>query len=73
MPSTEALSTRIAGTLVEKPCSRSKTTSEVLRSLSETIMASREQLGQVAGGGFSKQLELTTDLESGSTSSRCLR
>ena len=45
--------------MVEKPCSRPETTSEVFRCLSETITLSREQLEQVAGGGFRKQLELT--------------
>ena len=48
--------------MVEKPCSRGETTNEVFRSLSETIIPSREQLEQVAGGDFRKQLELTVPL-----------
>ena len=49
-------------TMVEKTCSRPETTSEVFRSLSETFIPSREQLEQVAGGDFCKQLELTVPL-----------
>ena len=49
-------------TLVQKPCSRPETTSEVLRSLSETTVPSREQLERVAGCDFRRQLELTAPL-----------
>ena len=58
----EAPSTKLCSsteTMVEKPCSRPETTSEVFRSLSETIIPSREQLEQVACGDLREQLELT--------------
>ena len=61
--------------MVEKPCSRPETTSEEFRSLSETIIPSREQLEQVACCDFRNQFELSVFLyrPCGSTSSRCLR
>ena len=65
MPRPEAPSTKPCSpteTMVEKPCSRGETTSEVFRSLSDTIVLSREQLEQVAGGDFRKQLELIVPL-----------
>ena len=52
------------GRMVEKPCSRPETTNEVFRVLSETIIPSREQLEQVAGVDFRKQLESTVPLYS---------
>ena len=76
-PRPGALSTRpcsLAEKLVEKPCCRSETTSEVFRSLSETIRPSREHWNKLQVAIFGSNLSLLytcADLESGSTSSRC--
>ena len=60
-----------------KSCSRPETENEVLRSRSETNSPSHVPLEHVTDGDFREQLELSvlyfcTDLENGSTSSRCL-